>query len=158
MRSRSFPVARQDVAAFLTQGVSLIAVTRDDRMVVESVRCAVARLDGERRVQVAIPLPEGKRTLANIELTGVIALSAALPSNYQTVQLKGRDARRVEWPELAELAALHRQRFAAVLTQMGSQPEVVNLLWSQEYEAIVFTADEMYDQTPGPEAGLALAP
>jgi hypothetical protein len=149
-------VPRTELAAFLAQGVSLIAVTRDDRMTVESVRCAVARIDASGRVLVAVPRPEGHRTLANIDGTGVIALSAALPSSYRTVQLKGRDAQRVEWPEMNEQAALHRARFEAVLREMGTQQHVAQLLWSREYQAIAFTVDAMFDQTPGPGAGLAL--
>jgi hypothetical protein len=157
MRIPTTPVAREDLADFLSQGVSLVAVTRDDRMMVEISRCAGARMDARGRVWVAVPLPEGKRTLVNIDTTGVIALSAALPSNYRTVQLKGIDAERAEWPELAQVALQHRARFAEVLAELGTE-WIVPALWSYEFAAVVFTPREMFDQTPGPSAGLALAP
>ncbi|MET0284967.1 MAG: hypothetical protein ABW352_10865 [Polyangiales bacterium] len=157
MRPASAPVARKDVAAFLTQGVSLAAVTRDDRMAVEITRCGGARMDDQGCVWVAVPLPEGRRTLFNVEATGVFALSAAYPLDYRTVQLKGNDARRVEWPELEQVTTQHRQRMADVLTQLGTVHAPFQL-WSREFAAVVFTPSEMYDQTPGPMAGLALAP
>jgi hypothetical protein len=157
MRGPAVPVARAELSEFIRQGVSLAAATRDDRMIVELTRCGGARIGSDGRVWVAIPLPEGRRTLANIELTGVIALSAAYPLDYRTVQLKGSDAQRVEWPQLAEVTAAHRERLAQVLTQLGTA-HAPNHLWSNEFAAVVFTPSELYDQTPGPLAGLALAP
>lgn len=151
------PIERKDVAAFLEQGVSLALATRDDRHVVELVRCAAARVDAAGRVLVAVPLPEGKRSLANIRSTGVVALSAALPLDYTTVQLKGTDAECLEWPEQETAVAEHRQRFGVVLDQIGMSAALAFELYSEgEYEAIVFTPSELYDQTPGPAAGLSL--
>ncbi|HEX5658993.1 MAG TPA: hypothetical protein VFX59_17485 [Polyangiales bacterium] len=157
MRGPAAPVARTELAEFLRSGVSLAAVTRDDRMIVEITRCGGARQGSDGRIWVAVPLPEGKRTLTNVEATRVIALSAAYPLDYRTVQLKGSDAQRVEWPELAQVTLEHRQRMADVLASLGT-PHAPEHLWSRDFAAVVFTPDEMYDQTPGPQAGLALAP
>jgi hypothetical protein len=157
MRVPAVPVARTELAEFISQGVSLAAVTRDDRMIVELTRCGAARMSSDGRVWVAIPLPEGRRTLANIEATGVIALSAAYPLDYRTVQLKGSDAQRLEWADLERVTTEHRQRMADVLHQLRA-PHAPYHLWSREFAAIVFTPSELYDQTPGPLAGLALAP
>lgn len=159
MRASASPVERKGLGAFLELGVSLVVATRDDRRVVEIVRCVAARLDSEGRVLVAIPLPEGKRTLANIDSTGVVALSAALPINYSTVQLKGSDAKRVAWPEQQLAVAQHRERFGAMMELIGLGEAYGRLLFSEgEYVTVSFTPDEQYDQTPGPAAGLLLAP
>lgn len=153
------PVERRDLAAFLEQGVSLALATRDDRRVVEIVRCAAARVDAQGRVLVAVPLPEGRRTLSNVQSTGVVALSAALPSNYSTVQLKGTDAQCLEWPEQGAAVAEHRERFGAMLEQVGMDASLASVLYSDgECGAVVFTPSELYDQTPGPAAGLSLKP
>jgi hypothetical protein len=157
MRGQAPPIERKDVAAFLAQGVSLALATRDDRRVVELVRCAAARVDAAGRVFVAVPLPEGKRSLANIRSTGVVALSAALPTTYSTVQLKGTDAQCLTWPEQEAAVAEHRQRFAAIMERIGMDASLAYELYSEgEYESIVFTPTEIYDQTPGPSAGLSL--
>jgi hypothetical protein len=152
------PVARKDLQAFLELGVSLVAATRDERGVVELVRCGAAALDQHGRVHVAVPLPEGARALLDIDHTGVIALSAALPIDYRTVQFKGSDARRADWPELARAVAQHRTRFVAGLLAIGLPEAYAMHLWSSECVGVVFTASELFDQTPGPHAGLSLAP
>lgn len=157
MHTRAMAALR-DLRSFLELGVSLTAATRDERMVVEITRCAAAMLHPDGRVFVAVPMPEGKRTLANIEATGVIAFSAALPSDYSTVQLKGADARQVEWPEQEQATQRHRQRFAAMMKKVGLPEDHARIMWSSTYVAIAFTPTAIYDQTPGPTAGLVIAP
>lgn len=157
MRIPDGPPRREDLCEFLRQGPSLLVATRDERMVVELTRCAAAEVGADGRVHVAIPLPEGRRTLANIALTSTIALSAAQPTDYVTVQLKGTDARRVEWPEQERVVQAHRARFAAVLSSIGMKQGVALLSWS-ECVAVVFTPLQIFNQTPGPDAGLELMP
>ena len=70
------PMAHADLRSFLELGLSMTAATRDERMVVEITRCAAAVLQPDGRVFVAVPLPEGRRTLANIDTTSMIAFSA----------------------------------------------------------------------------------
>jgi hypothetical protein len=159
MRAPASPVERQSLGPFLQLGVSLALATRDDRRVVEIVRCVAARLHDDGKVLIAIPLPEGKRTLANIDSTGVVALSAALPSNYSTVQLKGTDAKRIVWPEQQLAIAQHRERFTDMMRLIGLGEAFARSLFSAgESAAVCFTPDQQFDQTPGPAAGLALAP
>ncbi|MDB4973127.1 MAG: hypothetical protein JWN48_1468 [Myxococcaceae bacterium] len=156
MRIPSQPVARADLVEFLQRGPSLMAAATDDRRVVELTRCAAAQLAPDGRLYVAIPLPEGKRALDNIKSTGVIALSAAQPEDYATVQFKGSDAQLVDWLEKDRATALHRQRFDAMMVKVGMPAGTADLLYSSETIAIAFTPSEMFDQTPGPLAGLSL--
>lgn len=152
------PSAPRDLRAFFALGVSFAAATRDERRVVEITRCAAAAVADDGRIFVAVPLPEGRRTLANVDATGVIALSAALPTDYSTVQLKGCDARRVSWAELGRATADHRARFEAMMQSIGLTAVHGGTMWSDTYEAIVFTPSAVFDQTPGPSAGLAYRP
>src|SRR5687768_8607508 len=115
MVDSSRPGEPPNLEAFFALGVSLFAATRDDRGVVELTRCACARVQPDGRVWVGIPLPEGERALANIERSKLIALNGALPTNYKTLQVKGHDAVRIEWPGLAEVVHEHRARFVAAL-------------------------------------------
>ncbi|MET0340124.1 MAG: hypothetical protein ABW252_03945 [Polyangiales bacterium] len=158
MRAPAVSSAPGDLRAFFALGVSFAAATRDERMVVEITRCAAVELTGDGQVRVAVPLPEGRRTLANLDTTGVIALSAALPTDYSTVQLKGSDARRVDWPEIAQAAAAHRARFEAMMLSIGLSALHGAIMWSDSYVAIAFTPSALFDQTPGPGAGLPYAP
>ena len=161
MRTLGSPVPRQDLQAFLSLGVSLALATRDDRMAVELVRCAACALDADGRVFFAVPLPEGRRTVLNLEGTGVVALTAALPTDYRTVQLKGTDARRVEWPEQTQRVQQHRARFHSSLMSVGLPDAYSLAILSNEASGCVsfaFTLSEVFDQTPGPAAGLPLTP
>lgn len=156
-RMGSSTASRGELRAFLELGLSVIAATRDDRMVAELTRCAGARIQDDGRVYVVVPLPEGQRTLHNVVQTGVIALTCALPTNYQTVALKGRDAVQVEWPAKARTMAEHEARFTEIMIKIGLT-ETNQRLWSTEAVTVAFTPLEFYDQTPGPSAGSVLPP
>lgn len=107
-------------------------------------------------MRVALAMPEGTRTLANIESTGVVALTGARPTTYRTLQLKGRDARRVVWAELEQVVSEHRAAFVAEVVAVGLPREAAPAMWSSRFVAIAFTPEEIFDQTPGPSAGLTL--
>jgi hypothetical protein len=139
----------------LKLGVSVLAATRDANMRPAISRCGGARVGNDGLVRVAIALPEGARTLANLESTGVIALTAVLPTTYRTLQVKGREARRVEWPELDQIVISHRAAFVEEVLAIGLARENAPVMWSTRFVAIAFTPDEIFDQTPGPSAGLA---
>jgi hypothetical protein len=145
-----------ELGSLLKLGVSVLAATRDANMKPSIVRCGAARLGDEGLVRVAVPLPEGARTLANLESTRVIALTAVLPTTYRTLQVKGRDARRIEWSGLEEIVIAHRAAFVEEVLAVGLARENAPVMWSTRFVAIAFTPEEIFDQTPGPSAGLTL--
>lgn len=144
-----------ELGALLKLGVSVLAATRDANMKPAISRCGGARLGDDGLVRVAIALPEGARTLANIESTGVVALTAVLPTTYRTLQVKGHDARRIDWPELEQVALAHRAAFVEQVIAVGLARENAPVMWSTRFVAVAFTPGEIFDQTPGPSAGLA---
>lgn len=150
------PAALDELARFLGLGPSMILATRDERMIPALVRCAGAQLvDG--RVRAVVPLPEGERALANVASNGSVALSAAIPTTYRTFQVKGRDARVVDWPDGAAASVEHLEAFTREVVAGGYHEALARHFWSHErFVTIVFTPDELYDQTPGPKAGLAV--
>src|SRR5262249_1442498 len=76
-------------AALRASGPSLIIATRDADSVPEVCRCAAARVGTDGLIRLAVPLPEGERSIANATSTRVIALAATLPSTYHGIQIKG---------------------------------------------------------------------
>jgi hypothetical protein len=139
-----------------------LAGTRDSRLVPEITRTWGPRVseDGQR-VSLCVPLATSRKTLDNLEANGQIAVTFSLPTNYQTVQLKGRHATAAE-PDRADLAAVerHREAFAAVNASLGQSR--VEAFWLAEIETsaalvkIVFAPEQVFDQTPGPGAGRSL--
>lgn len=156
MRSPPPVPTLEELRGFLCLGVSLLVATRDPKMAPTITRCGAARLDDDGLVRVAVPLPEGTRALADLDGTSVIALTAARPTTYRTLQVKGRDARRLEWPGHERIAAAHRSAFVAEVTALGLPRPVAAGMWSRRFATIAFTPHEIFDQTPGPSAGLTL--
>ena len=112
-------------------------------------------MDG--RVRAVVPLPEGERALANIASNGSVALSAAIPTTYRTLQVKGRDAQVIDWPDGAAASLEHLDAFSKEVVVGGFHEALARHFWSSErFVSIAFTPDELYDQTPGPRAGLAV--
>lgn len=95
--------------------------------------------------------------LVNLGSNGILALSAALPTTYQNFQVKGRDAHVVEWPAGAAASLEHLAAFSKQVAAAGLPDGLAHLFWSTErFVTIAFTPEELYDQTPGPKAGLAV--
>ena len=134
-------------------------VTRDERMAPEITRAAGARLGEDGLLRVALPLPEARRTLWNLETTPLAALSVVLPTTYRTLQVKGRDTRVIDWPGHEAIARTHADRFVEQVVAVGVPPEIADSFFSHgRYTTVAFTPLEIYDQTPGPTAGLPVSP
>jgi Pyridoxamine 5'-phosphate oxidase len=153
-----------ELKAFLEGPVSVLVGTRDSRLVPEITRAWGPRVSEDRQhISLCVPLATSHKTLDNIESNGVISVAFCLPTNYRTIQLKGPRALSVE-PDSADLAAvqLHRDAFAAVNASVGVPRERVEVFWRAEIETspalvkILFAPDQIFDQTPGPEAGKSL--
>ncbi|HEU0138513.1 MAG TPA: pyridoxamine 5'-phosphate oxidase family protein [Bryobacteraceae bacterium] len=153
-----------ELKAFLEGPVSVLVGTRDSRLVPEVTRAWGPRVSGDRkRVSLCVPLATSHKTLDNVEGNGAIAVAFSLPTNYRTIQLKGRRATAAE-PDSIDLAAVERHRdvFAAVNEPLGQARDRVEAFWRVEIETsavlvkITFAAEQVFDQTPGPGAGRSL--
>jgi hypothetical protein len=154
-----FPArALEELARHLSVGSSLLVATRDARMRPALARCGAARLGPDGLLRLAIPVPEGATVVANIEANGAIALTAALPITFRTLQVKGADAHRAPWPEQERWVDVHRRAFIEEAVRIGADRASVGEMWSTRFVSIAFTPAEVFDQTPGPSAGLALVP
>jgi hypothetical protein len=149
------PVTLEELRGFLELGLSIVIATRDEKMVPALCRAGGARLGPDGLVRVLVAMPEGHRTLANLDATGQIAICCCRPLTYRTLQVKGNDARRIEWPGYEEVALAHRPAFRAEVEAIGIPPTLSGLLWSRAFVPIAFTPSEIFDQTPGPTAGLS---
>ncbi len=141
------------LGGFLSIGPSLLIVTAGAGGVPEVCRCAAARLGADGVLRLAVPLPEGERSLANVAATGQIALTATRPSTYHGMQVKGREARVEDWSELAEAVETHARVFTAEAERMGVRG-LIDLLWSKRFRCVAFAPDAIFEQTPGANAGL----
>src|SRR4051812_39492290 len=107
--------------AFFEIGVSVVVGTRDEGLVPEIVRAWGAQVNRDRRaVRVSVPEATSLRTRTNLVGNSRIAVAFSLPSNYETVQLKGRHLRTTR-PSVEDLRRVnrHRESFAAVNESIG---------------------------------------
>jgi hypothetical protein len=100
------------------------------------------------------------QTFANLEATGVLALTVTNFATLVSYQLKGR-ARRVE-PATAE-DRIRFERFTegctAILHEIEhAPPELTRRIVPSGVVACVMDVAQVFDQTPGPAAGALLAP
>ena len=149
---------------FLESGVSVLVGTRDSACVPEAVRAWGPRVgrDG-RSVSLCFALATSGRTLNNMRDNGRVAVTFCLPTNYKTIQLKGRFLGTAR-PNGQDLAAVerHRDSFTASATRVGVDRRFMEGAWQKELvESAVmlkvrFVAEQVFDQTPGPDAGAQL--
>ncbi len=153
-----------ELKAFLEGPVSVLVGTRDSRLVPEITRAWGPQISEDRQqISLCVPLATSHKTLDNIESNRQIAVAFCLPTNYRTIQLKGRHAMAAE-PDSADLAAVerHRDAFAGVNEPLGQPRQVVEAFWGAEIETsatlvkIVFVPGQVFDQTPGHGAGRRL--
>jgi hypothetical protein len=148
-----------DLAKLLSQGPSLMVATRDERLSLELTRAAGARLGEDGLVRVALPLPEARRAIWNLETNPVIALSVVLPTTYRNLQVKGGDAHAIDWPGHEVIARAHGAAFREQVITVGVRTELAGSFISlNRFATFAFTPTEIYEQTPGPAAGLRVQP
>jgi hypothetical protein len=156
------PVLIDDaLKAFIESGVSVVVGTRDEGLVPEIVRAWGPHVSRDRRsFRLCVPEATSVRTRTNLVGNGRIAVACSLPSNYETVQLKGRHLRTTK-PDAEDLCRVerHRELFAGVNESIGIPRARVEAFWRRELAGspLLVTTDvvvhAVFNQTPGPEAG-----
>lgn len=151
-------VLRDELVALLQGGVAVIVATRDGELRPEIARgwgIEVART--AERATVCVGEPPGSRTRANLAETGAIAVTCSRPSTYRTVQLKGT-ALELRPPDERQLAAVrrHLEAFVEEVGKVGVRPEGARMFLGKELLSVTFEVREVYDQTPGANAGARL--
>jgi pyridoxamine 5'-phosphate oxidase-like protein len=150
-----------ELKGFIESGVSVVVGTRDETLVPEIVRAWGPRVGEDRRsISLCVPEATSVRTLTNLAENGRIAVALSLPSNYQTVQLKGRHAGTTK-PSADDLLIVdrHREAFARVNEVIGIPRSRVEAFWNRELVGspllvtIHFVVQQIFNQPPGPAAG-----
>jgi hypothetical protein len=162
--SRRAVVISGEMKAFLESGVSVVVGTRDMGLVPEIVRAWGPVVSEDwRSISLCVAQAASARTLDNLSTIGRISAVFTLPTNVQSVQLKGRWIETTE-ADAADLAAVerHREAFASLNERIGMPRRVVETFWKRELETspilirVRFVPEQIFNQTPGPDAGSRL--
>jgi hypothetical protein len=148
----------EELSDFLSRGVAGLVAACDERLRPSIGRAWAPRgSDDGSRLTVCVEAPPGSAIRASLEALGTVAATFSLPSTYRTVQLKG-EALALREPTAEELEAVgkHVDAFSREAETVGLPPGSGRRLHDRRLVALAFAVRELYDQTPGPNAGARL--
>ncbi len=159
----SVPI-RAELKAFLESGVSVVVGTRDAGLVPEITRAWGLVVSKDRKsITLCVPLATSQKTFDNLTGNGQMTVCCSLPTSYKTVQLKGQCIQTAD-PNRVDLAAVarHRKAFGYLNKRIGIPHQQSETFWRRELETspilvkLRFVPEQIFDQTPGPDAGSPL--
>lgn len=147
------------LTGFLQQGVAINIGTRNARLAPSACYAGAALVDADRKhLTVFVPAIGAERVLADLEGNGQAAVVFARPEDDRACQVKGTfvSAR----PAAADEATVVHDQYAGFLRQL----EIIGMPGESTRSWIVWPAiavrlrvTAVFDQTPGPKAGAAIA-
>lgn len=146
----------EDVAAFISDNVMMIAATRDDAMRAHIGRGCGAYFDPEvGDVALLASSTQWPDFYANARSGAPIALTVCRPDNYKSLQIKGQIAGvTLATDDQAERAQRYIDGMLAVMAPLGiSRLQLSTVFSNADLVAIRFWPADLFIQTPGPEAG-----
>jgi hypothetical protein len=118
---------------------------------------ALSSTDDAATITVYVPLATSHDVLRNIATTRRVAITSTNPLDHCSTQLKGVtiDARLARDDEAAFVRA-RRDAFADSLDAIGVPRRIGQNVNCWPAFAVTVRVDEVFDQTPGPNAGARL--
>lgn len=139
----------------LEAGLAILVGTVDAQGTPSTCRgIAVAPADAADAITAYVPVATSQDVIRNIALTKRIALAASHPISHRSTQVKGvaidaRLAREDEAPYVRE----RLEAFAEVLDKIGVPRRVTRSVAHWPAFAVTIKVEQIFDQTPGPNAG-----
>lgn len=153
-------VVSREIVDFLESGISVSVGTCDRAGVPDCIRAlAVKFSDDHRRVTVLFSRARAERPLRNAAENPRVAVTLSRPMTHRSIQLKGTVLRAGDADEaLRPVVERQVEGFAHELELAGMPRRHSMRIVRWPCAAIELRVEELYEQTPGPEAGKALAP
>ena len=148
-----------ELAAFLEEGIAIQLGTRNDRLEPNGVRVVAVAVDADGRHLVAyVPDAAVGQVLPDLESNGQAALVFARPPDERACQVKGtfRSARPATEAERQAVEG-QWQRWLDRLASIGVARATFEPWITWPCTAIRLRVNAIFDQTPGPNAGVPLA-
>ena len=149
-----------DLNELIQSGVSVLVGTRSDRLVPECTRGMAARVEDDgTEMTVFLPIATADQTITNLRDNGRIAVCFSRPCDHRSIQVKGGTiAIGSARDEDREHVLRYRIALAETWGVIGIPPRVTLRMNHWPCHAVRFRVTAIFDQTPGPGAGGALAP
>jgi hypothetical protein len=147
-----------DLADFLQSGVSILVGTRDSELRPAATRGMGASIDPEcRTLTLYLPEATAERTLANLRDNGRIAMTFSRAIDHRSIQIKGK-CTLIRAATAAERAVQGRylELLIESFTLIGLPRRELERATYWPSFAVEVAVGELYEQTPGPQAGSPL--
>lgn len=156
-------VLDDDLARFVTGGVSIIAASRDAANRPQLVRALGCRLSSDRReITLLLSAAHSESLIGDWLGNDAIAVVFTQPSTHRSVQIKGGHVARMPLgPEDEAYIGDYRDALASDLASVGFSHAFTQALLScpdSDRIALRFVPTTAFCQTPGPGAGEPLRP
>jgi hypothetical protein len=140
------------------EGMSLYAGSVSNDGVPAGCRAVALRTNRElTEITVYLPMGTSQDVLANIAATKRLAVVASYPPDHCAVQLKGTaTAVRLATDDESEFVHARLNSFADVLHRIGVPRRIGGSINCWPAFAVEMKVDEMFEQTPGPNAGMPI--
>ncbi len=161
MNEASIALSAEQIA-FIRGNVTIYAAATGTDLSPQIARAAGCRVDVKNNlVTIFLSAARAAALLEAVRAHRTLAVVFSLPGNHKAIQLKTRDAGIVHLQrDDAILIANYCERMIAHITPLGFAPDMLRVFFSipvSDAVALQFTPDTAFDQTPGPNAGAALA-
>jgi hypothetical protein len=151
-------MSKERLRTFAQGGPSIIVGSVD-----ESGQPAACRAVGLRSnddfdtFTVYLPVATSRDMVNNVAMTQRIAVAMTHPLSHSAIQMKGTTLGvRLSSPDEEKLIEKQLGDFAQVLDQIGIPARVTNAFAHWPAFAIDVKIDEVFEQSPGPKAGVPL--
>lgn len=151
-----------DLVAFVARGLSIVVASTHGAGETALGRALGIRVGADRQsLTVLLATAPNGAVLDAIAATGSIAVALTEPTTHRAIQVKGRDARIVPPPaDAAAFIAAHIDAFVDEVESMGFAEPLTRALMDHDpagVVAVAFRPIALFEQTPGPQAGRAVA-
>ena len=146
----------EDMTQFLETVIAVVVATTDSKLKPEVTRGWGVRVIGEDTVSLSVDRAAAQQTIDNLRPDGQVAIGC-IRLDFQARQLKGRCLAITE-PDEEDIARIeaHRQLYIETAAEYDMAEDVIRQHWSDDVVTLHCRIDELFDQTPGPEAGRVL--
>jgi len=151
--------AARDPLALLDLGIGVSIASRDANGLPDLVRALGATRDASGTINVYVSGRDARHVLDNLRDNGAIAVVFSQPTTHRTVQVKAGHV-TIEAATDADVVLVHQRirAMAAELERHGYERGFTERMLSfdaADLTLVRLRPEEIFDQTPGPQAGRA---
>ena len=142
----------------LVPGVSVVVGSVSDQGVPACCRAAAMRsTDDLQTATIFVPVATSQETMANVASNGRLAVVSTYPIEHLATQIKGTArSTRLARDDEREFVTKYLGGFMQVLNALGYPPRATNAVTYWPAYAIEMQVEQIFEQSPGPNAGKRL--